>query len=108
VSRDRDDHGADTILIVEDEDEGEDALREVNRRILARSGYQVLTAAGGAEAIDLAREAVSRRRRCSTRSRRYSTGRERVFRSPRLDWNGKRPRRSAGPLRARCAAVLVS
>jgi len=50
VSRDRDDHGADTILIVEDED----ALREVTRRILARSGYQVLTAAGGAEAIDLA------------------------------------------------------
>jgi len=118
VNRDRDDHGADTILIVEDEDEGEDALREVTRRILARSGYQVLTAAGGAEAIDLAgrhdgeihppREAVSRRRRCSTRSRRYSTGRERVFRSPRLDWNGKRPRRSAGPLRERCAAVLVS
>jgi hypothetical protein len=43
--------GADeTVLVVEDED----ALREVTRRILARNGYQVLTAASGPEAIDTA------------------------------------------------------
>jgi PAS domain S-box-containing protein len=40
-----------TILVVEDED----ALREVSRRILARNGYQVLTAPGGAEALELVR-----------------------------------------------------
>jgi CheY-like chemotaxis protein len=39
-----------TILVVEDED----AMREVTRRILARHGYQVITAAGGGEAIQLA------------------------------------------------------
>jgi len=39
-----------TVLVVEDED----ALREVTRRILARNGYQVLTAASGPEAIDAA------------------------------------------------------
>jgi PAS domain S-box-containing protein len=42
--------GRETILMVEDED----ALREVTRRILTRNGYKVLTAAGGAEAIELA------------------------------------------------------
>jgi signal transduction histidine kinase len=36
-----------TVLIVEDED----ALREVTERIFARSGYRVLTAATGAEAL---------------------------------------------------------
>ncbi|HKS99765.1 MAG TPA: ATP-binding protein [Rugosimonospora sp.] len=42
--------GGHTILVVEDED----ALREVSRRILARHGYQVLTAADGPEALALA------------------------------------------------------
>jgi len=42
--------GGETVLVVEDED----AMREVTRRILARNGYNVITAAGGAEAIDLA------------------------------------------------------
>ena len=37
------------MLVVEDEA----ALREVTRRILARNGYQVLTAASGPQAIDL-------------------------------------------------------
>ncbi|ONH25092.1 ATP-binding protein [Pseudofrankia asymbiotica] len=41
--------GGETILLVEDED----AMREVTQRILARNGYQVLTAAGAAEAIAL-------------------------------------------------------
>jgi PAS domain S-box-containing protein len=39
-----------TVLVVEDED----ALREVTRRILARNGYQVITASNGREAIDIA------------------------------------------------------
>jgi len=39
--------GTETILIVEDED----AIREVTRRILVRSGYYVLTCASGEEAL---------------------------------------------------------
>ena len=39
-----------TILVVEDEP----AMREVTRRILSRSGYHVLTAASGREAIEIA------------------------------------------------------
>ncbi|MEV6844625.1 PAS domain S-box protein [Actinoplanes sp. NPDC051411] len=39
-----------TILLVEDED----ALRQVATRILARAGYQVLAATGGAQAIHIA------------------------------------------------------
>ena len=39
-----------TVLIVEDEP----AMREVTRRILARSGYHVIVAAGGHEAIEIA------------------------------------------------------
>jgi PAS domain S-box-containing protein len=39
-----------TVLIVEDEE----ALREVTERILTRSGYKVLTAAGGPDAVALA------------------------------------------------------
>ncbi|MDQ0363866.1 hybrid sensor histidine kinase/response regulator [Catenuloplanes indicus] len=42
--------GGETILVVEDED----ALREVTRRILTRSGYRVHTAANGPEAIKIA------------------------------------------------------
>ena len=42
--------GGETVLLVEDED----ALREVTRRILARNGYQVLDAARGSKAVDLA------------------------------------------------------
>jgi two-component system, cell cycle sensor histidine kinase and response regulator CckA len=41
--------GTETILIVEDED----AIREVTRRILVRSGYYVLTCASGVEAISM-------------------------------------------------------
>ena len=41
-----------TVLIVEDEA----ALREVTRRIFARNGYQVITAANGPEALDIARD----------------------------------------------------
>ena len=41
--------GSETVLVVEDED----ALREVTRRILARSGYAVLTSASGPDAIAL-------------------------------------------------------
>jgi PAS domain S-box-containing protein len=40
-----------TVLVVEDED----ALREVARRIFARNGYQVITAASGPEAIEIVR-----------------------------------------------------
>ena len=39
-----------TVLLVDDEDD----LREVTARFIARAGYRVLTAAGGAEALDLA------------------------------------------------------
>jgi hypothetical protein len=42
--------GGATVLLVEDED----AMREVTRRILARNGHQVLTAARGEEAVTLA------------------------------------------------------
>jgi PAS domain S-box-containing protein len=42
--------GGELVLVVEDET----AMREVTRRILTRNGYQVLTAANGREAIDLA------------------------------------------------------
>ncbi len=42
--------GTETILVVDDED----ALREVTERMLTRSGYTVLTASSGAEAIELA------------------------------------------------------
>jgi PAS domain S-box-containing protein len=41
-----------TVLIVEDEE----ALREVTERIFVRSGYRVITAAHGAEALALAEE----------------------------------------------------
>jgi nitrogen-specific signal transduction histidine kinase/CheY-like chemotaxis protein len=41
-----------TVLVVEDEA----ALREVTRRILARNGYQVITAASGPEALEIARK----------------------------------------------------
>ncbi|MEY2400347.1 MAG: hypothetical protein QOJ08_458 [Ilumatobacteraceae bacterium] len=43
--------GGELILVVEDED----ALREVTRRILIRNGHQVLTAADGIEAIEVAK-----------------------------------------------------
>jgi signal transduction histidine kinase/CheY-like chemotaxis protein len=39
-----------TVLVVEDEE----ALREVARRIFTRNGYQVITAASGPEALDIA------------------------------------------------------
>ena len=41
-----------TVLVVEDEE----ALREVTKRILARNGYHVITAANGPEALDIARD----------------------------------------------------
>jgi len=44
--------GGETVLVVEDED----AMREVTRRILARNGYQVLTAASGEDAITMVTE----------------------------------------------------
>jgi len=40
-----------TVLVVEDEP----ALREVTKRIFTRNGYQVITAADGPEALDIAR-----------------------------------------------------
>ena len=42
--------GTETVLVVDDEE----ALREVTRRMLTRGGYTVLTAASGAQAIDVA------------------------------------------------------
>ena len=42
--------GTETILVVDDEE----GLREVTRRILSRNGYNVLTATGGAQAIEIA------------------------------------------------------
>jgi PAS domain S-box-containing protein len=39
--------GSQTVLVAEDEP----ALREVTRRMLARNGYQVITAAGGPQAV---------------------------------------------------------
>ncbi|MEV1288113.1 PAS domain S-box protein [Micromonospora sp. NPDC049679] len=42
--------GGETILVVEDED----AMREVTHRILHRNGYDVMTASGGVEAVELA------------------------------------------------------
>ena len=42
--------GTETILVVDDEE----ALREVTGRMLTRSGYTVLTASSGAEAVQLA------------------------------------------------------
>jgi CheY-like chemotaxis protein len=43
-------HGTETILIVEDEP----SVRSVARRILAKRGYTVLEADGGAQALELA------------------------------------------------------
>jgi PAS domain S-box-containing protein len=40
-----------TVLVVENQD----ALREVTKRIFTRNGYQVITAANGLEALDIAR-----------------------------------------------------
>jgi two-component system, cell cycle sensor histidine kinase and response regulator CckA len=42
--------GGETVLVVEDED----AMREVTRRILTRNGYHVITAATGADAVEIA------------------------------------------------------
>ncbi|MET0425335.1 MAG: response regulator [Actinoplanes sp.] len=44
--------GGRTILLVDDEDE----LREVTARFIAKAGYRVLTAAGGAEALQVAEQ----------------------------------------------------
>ncbi len=43
-------HGGGTVLLVEDEV----ALREVTQRILARDGYDVITAANGRDAVEVA------------------------------------------------------
>ncbi|MBV9605137.1 MAG: response regulator [Solirubrobacterales bacterium] len=43
---------AEVVLVVEDED----AIREVARRVLERGGYQVLSAPGGPQALELVRE----------------------------------------------------
>jgi len=48
--------GFETVLVVDDED----GLREVTRRILSRSGYTVLTAPNGEEAIEIAATHLSR------------------------------------------------
>ncbi|MDQ3172041.1 MAG: response regulator [Acidobacteriota bacterium] len=47
-------HGAETVLVVEDED----ALREVARKLLQRQGYTVLVASGADEAIAIFDSAV--------------------------------------------------
>ncbi|MGB8179154.1 MAG: PAS domain S-box protein [Acidimicrobiales bacterium] len=52
VERPPKNHGCETILVVEDED----ALREVARRILTRSGYEVLASASGPEAIAMVKK----------------------------------------------------
>jgi two-component system, cell cycle sensor histidine kinase and response regulator CckA len=44
--------GCGTVLLVDDED----AVRKVTRRVLERSGYTVLSAAGAHEAMDLFRQ----------------------------------------------------
>ncbi|MGH3202577.1 MAG: response regulator [Streptosporangiaceae bacterium] len=49
-ARDREGGSGETVLIVEDEP----AMREVTRRILSRSGYHVIAAANGREAIEIA------------------------------------------------------
>ena len=48
--------GGETVLVVEDEE----ALREVTRRILERSGYDVVVASSGKEAIDAVQNAPRR------------------------------------------------
>ncbi len=48
--------GTELVLLVEDEP----AMREVSRRILIRNGYQVITAAGGREAIAAAADCADR------------------------------------------------
>jgi len=44
--------GSETVLLVEDEE----MVRRLTRRVLERFGYRVLSAAGAAEAVDVARE----------------------------------------------------
>jgi DNA-binding NtrC family response regulator len=44
--------GSETILVTEDED----AIRNLIEAVLSNQGYRVITAANGAEALDLARE----------------------------------------------------
>ena len=52
VGETRRDHGTGTILLVEDEDQ----VRSLTSSILSRHGYRVLTAASGAEALQIARD----------------------------------------------------